>query len=291
MEHFTAAWQTTNRRRHGAASQGVVEKSAPAKMQATRSLDPQTILKPAIPRRSRVHGGPLLAALGLALLISGCSKNREVEASSPATPSIPTVAVAKATRQDMSNQMVLTAEFRPFQEVDVMAKVAGYVKEIKVDVGDRVQQGQLLAVLEVPEMADDIARGKASVDRSQAEVGRARDELQRAESSHQIAHLSYSRIADVAKQRAGLVAQQEVDDAHSKDLVAEAQVAASKSALAAAEEQVRVATAELKRVQTMMEYTKVIAPFTGVVTKRYADRKSTRLNSSHTDISRMPSSA
>jgi RND family efflux transporter MFP subunit len=171
----------------------------------------------------------------------------------------------------MTRQLAVTAEFRPFQEVDVMAKVAGYVKNINVDVGDRVQQGQLLAVLEIPEMADDLARGKAALDRSQAEVSRARDELQRAESAHQIAHLSFSRLADVAKQKAGLVAQQEVDDLRGKDLVAEAQVSSARSSLAAAEEQVRVSAAELNRTRTMLDYARVMAPFAGVITRRYAD--------------------
>jgi len=207
----------------------------------------------------------------LAALSTSCSVNQKVEADEAKAADVPTVAVAKAAVEDMSRQMVLTAEFRPFQEIDIMAKVAGYVKSINVDVGDRVQQGQLLAVLEIPEMADDMARGRAAVDRSQSEVARAKDEVQRAESAHQIAHLSYTRLADVAKQKAGLVAQQEVDDAHSKDLVAEAQVSASKSSLATAEEQVHVNAAELKRVETMLDYTRVTAPFAGVVTRRFAD--------------------
>jgi len=208
---------------------------------------------------------------GLALFISSCSRNQKVEAREEKASDVPTVAVAKATVESMSRQLVLTAEFKPFQEVDLMAKVAGYVKNINVDVGDRVQQGQLLAVLEIPEMADDLARGRAAVERAQAEVARAKDEQQRAESAHQIAHLSYTRLSDVAKQKAGLVAQQEVDDVHSKDLVAEAQISAAKSSLAAAEEQVHVNAAELKRIQTMLDYTRVTAPFAGVITKRYAD--------------------
>lgn len=207
----------------------------------------------------------------MALLNSSCSKSQEVEARAPNSSDTPAVAVAKATVEEMSRQVVLTAEFKPFQEVDLMAKVAGYVKSIHVDVGDRVQQGQLLAELEIPEMADDLARGRAAVDRAQAEVARAKDEQQRAESAHQIAHLSFTRLASVVKQKAGLIAQQEVDDAHSKDLVSEAQVNGAKSALAVAEEQVRVNAAELRRVQTMLDYTRVTAPFAGVITKRYAD--------------------
>ena len=210
-------------------------------------------------------------AVVLAALTSSCSSNPKVEAVETKAPDIPAVAVAKASVEDMSQQSVLTAEFRPFQEIDVMAKVAGYVKSINVDVGDRVQQGQLLAVLEIPEMADDITRGRAAVDRSQADVQRAKDEIQRAESAHQIAHLSFSRLSDVSKRQAGLVAQQEVDDVHSKDLGAEAQLNAAKSNLTMAEQQVHVNSAELQKVQTLLDYARVTAPFAGVVTKRYAD--------------------
>src|SRR5207237_7525997 len=129
--------------------------------------------------------------------------------------------VAKAASTELSRGVVMTAEFKPYQEVDLMAKVAGYVKEIRVDVGDRVQQGQVLAVLEVPEMADDLNRAQAAVERANSEVARAEDELHRAQSAHEFSHLSYGRLDKVAKQRPGLVAQQEIDDAHGKDLVSE----------------------------------------------------------------------
>ncbi len=209
---------------------------------------------------------------GVAVLFSdSCSRTAKVEAEAAKAPDAPTVAVAKATIEDLSRKLVLTAEFRPFQEVDLMAKVAGYVKRINVDVGDRVKEGQVLAILEIPEMADDRARAQAGVDRSQAEVARAKDQLQQAQSAHEIAHLSYTRLAEVAKQKPGLVAQQEIDDAHGKDLVAEAQISGAKSNLTAAEEQVHVNGAELQKIKTLFDYTSVTAPFAGVVTKRYAD--------------------
>ena len=203
-----------------------------------------------------------------ALLTSSCSKTGNVLA---AASDVPTVAVARTTTENLSHDLILTAEFRPFQEVDVMAKVAGYIKRINVDVGDRVKQGDPLATLEIPEMADDQRRASAALERSQAEVARAGDELQRAESAHEIVHLSLQRLAAVAEKRPGLIAQQEIDDARSKDLVAEAQVASAKSGLAAATDQVHVNTSDLERVRTMLDYTRVTAPFAGVVTMRYAD--------------------
>ena len=203
-----------------------------------------------------------------ALLASSCSRTENAPAR---TSDVPTVAVAKTTVENLSHDLILTAEFRPFQEVDVMAKVAGYIKRINVDVGDRVKLRDLLATLEIPEMADDQRRADAALERSQSEVARAGDDLRRTESAHEIVHISFQRLAAVSEKRPGLIAQQEIDDARSKDLVAEAQIASAKSGLAAATDQVHVNTAELQRVRTMLDYTRVTAPFAGVVTKRYAD--------------------
>jgi RND family efflux transporter MFP subunit len=222
-------------------------------------------------RRYFVRGLTVFIAALTSLLGCSCSKPQNAEAEDLNTSDITAVAVAKARLEDMSRRIVLTAEFRPFQEIDVMAKIAGYVKKINVDVGDRVQEGQILALIEVPEMADDQARAQSLLSRSQAELARSKDELQRAESAHQIAHLSYTRLSDVAKQKQGLVAQQEIDDAQSKDLVAEAQVNAAKSNISAAEQQVHVSLAEVQKTKTLLDYTRVTAPFAGLVTRRYAD--------------------
>jgi RND family efflux transporter MFP subunit len=210
------------------------------------------------------------AVICLATSISSCSRSGGAE-TTRTVAEVPTVAVVQATRADLSSDLVLTAEFEPFQEVDVMAKVSGYIKQIKVDIGDRVQEGQLLATLEIPEAQDDLTRAAASIDEANAELATARDELQRAESSHDMAHLSYSRVLDVSKKEPGLVPQQEVDEAHSRDLVAEAQVSGAKSHITASEQRIRVSQAEQARFKTLFQYATISAPFTGVITKRYAN--------------------
>jgi RND family efflux transporter MFP subunit len=235
-----------------------------------------------------MHRIPTLALLPTVLLLSASACARDQAAGRVAGREAPVVAVVKAATEDLSRELVLTAEFRPFQEVDVMAKVAGYVKNINVDVGDRVKQGQLLAVLEIPEMVDERMSAQASVDRAQAEVKRAQDQVQQALSAYDIAHVTYTRLAEVAKQRPGLVAQQEIDEAHGKDLVADAQVSGARSNLAAAEEQVRVNTAELQKASTLLAYSRVVAPFTGVVTKRYADTGSMIQAGTTSSVQAMP---
>ena len=215
---------------------------------------------------------PLLAAaiLSSSAAITSCARGGRAEMTQVAAD-VPTVAVFKAARADLSTDLVLTAEFAPFQEVDVMAKVSGYIKKINVDIGDRVQEGQLLATLEIPEMQDDLTRAAAAIEEANAELATARDELQRAESAHDMAHLSYSRVLDVSKREPGLVPQQEVDEAHSRDLVAEAQVSAAKSHIVACQQRIRVSQAEQARFKTLYQYAVISAPFTGVVTKRYAN--------------------
>lgn len=214
-----------------------------------------------------------VAALGATL--TSCSgpgdRASQDTAVNVAADAIPSVPVARAIRADLSSDLTLTAEFEPFQEVDVMAKIAGFVKSIKVDIGDRVRAGQLLAVLEVPEMADEATKAAASSQQMDAEVITASDQLKQAESAYDLAHLSFKRIQDVSNKEPGLVPQQQVDEYHSRDLVAQSQVAAAKSALLAAQQRTHVSRAEEARLKTVYNYATITAPFTGVVTKRYAN--------------------
>src|SRR5262249_8692365 len=137
------------------------------------------------------------------------------------------------------------------------AKVADYLDNIKVDIGDRVKAGQLLATIEVPELANDIRRAEAAQKRSGQKVTRA-------QASSDDAHLVYTRLTAVAKTQPSLIAQQKLDTALEKDR-------AAASTLAAAQAEVDVAKAELEKLQTMLKYCHITAPFTDIVTKRYAD--------------------
>ena len=76
--------------------------------------------------------------------------NASCRPKSAAEAPVPIVPVARVDARQYCEHDVLTAEFQPFQEVDVMAKVAGYVRIIHVDLGDRVREGQVLAELEDP---------------------------------------------------------------------------------------------------------------------------------------------
>jgi RND family efflux transporter MFP subunit len=190
--------------------------------------------------------------------------------SAPAATSVPTVPVATVGTATLANDLTLTGEFVPYQDVDVMAKVAGYVRSINVDIGDHVQQGQVLAVLEAPEIQSDVARAKAGVAAAQANIVTAEAAVQRAGAAENMTKLSFQRIQDVANKDKGLVPRQDIDVAQSRQMEASAQSASAKSGVQAAREAKAGADQEYIRAQTMMGYTVIRAPFAGVVTKRYA---------------------
>ena len=154
-----------------------------------------------------------------------------------------TVAVAPVVRRELSKEVSVQAEFRPYQEIELHAKVAGYLQEIKVDIGDQVKAGDLLGTLEVPELREDFARGTAA--------------LQRAQASYKDTHLNYTRLASVAKSQPNLVSQQDLDAAEAKDAMSAAAVTEARS--------------ELDKYSTLEAYTRITAPFSGVITKRFAD--------------------
>jgi RND family efflux transporter MFP subunit len=180
-------------------------------------------------------------------------------------------AVVKVSRGKLGAPLTLAGAFKPFQDVDVHAKVAGYIKKIYVDVGSRVTENQTIAILEVPELAAERAGADAAVRRSKQEILRSKGDVERAKSAHAATHAMYERLKQAAQQKAGLVAQQEVDDAQAKDLEGEAQVSSAEAALNAAQQALEVAEANAKQYAALSQYTRIVAPFTGVVTVRYAD--------------------
>jgi RND family efflux transporter MFP subunit len=167
--------------------------------------------------------------------------------------------------------ITLSGEFRPFQEVDVHAKVAGYIRRIYVDVGDHVKTGQTLANLEVPELDAQLQGAEAAIRRSQDAIRRAQGDLKRAESLHQATHLDYTRLKQASEARPGLIAEQELDNAQAKDREGEAQISADEAAFSEARNQLDVASAEQKQLSAMSGYARIVAPFDGVITKRYGD--------------------
>jgi RND family efflux transporter MFP subunit len=210
-----------------------------------------------------------LTALMLAsVLAAGCGSGHGAKADDPANAV--TAAVVRVTRQDLSDTLEIASELEPFQEIEVYAKVSGYVKKLYVDWGTHVKQGQMLAVLEIPELEQQLQEDEAAVHRSEQDLLRVQEELTRAESTYNVAHMSYTRLAEVQKSRPELVAQEEIDVAQGKDIQASAGASAARDGLSAAHQQMLSAKAGLEKDRAMFAYARMTAPFEGVVTEIYA---------------------
>ena len=210
----------------------------------------------------------LAAAIAITLLMHslGDAKARKVDESPRRV-----APVVFVTRGPLENVITLTGEFRPFQQVDVHAKVSGYIRHIFVDVGDKVRTGQELAILEVPELNAQVAGAQADIARSKDAIRRAQSEIERAESTHQAYHAAYTRLKQASEERPGLVAEQELDDSLAKDQETDAQIRSTRAALAESQNQLGMAKATLDRLSALQAYSHITAPFAGVVTKRYVD--------------------
>jgi RND family efflux transporter MFP subunit len=185
--------------------------------------------------------GLLVSAVIIILAVVIFWRGSSHAAANPNT--LATVAVAKADREDLFTELTRDAEFRPYVEVELHAKVSGYVDQINVDFGDKVKAGQLLATIEVPELLDELHNATAV--------------QQKAEADYTNANLAYTRLVSVNQDHPNLVAQQDLDTAQARDLSASAAIAAAR--------------ADAEKFQTLVAYTKITAPFDGVITKRYAD--------------------
>src|ERR1022692_4306499 len=183
----------------------------------------------------------------------------------------PRAAVVQVRRAPLSNTLSIEGEFLPYQEVELHAKVAGYIRNINVDIGDHVHQGQVLAVLEIPELVAQLQAASAGVRHSQDEITHAQNEVSRAEAEYAALHAAATRLRQASEARPGLIAEQELDDATAKDRSTEAQVESAKSALSASRQQLEVSQADRQHYSALSEYSRITAPFDGVVTWRYAD--------------------
>lgn len=140
-------------------------------------------------RRTVILGGTAVVIMIAA--VSYAVKYSSAQASLPAGEA-KTVAVAIARRETLDTDINLDAEMRPYQEIDLRSKVAGYLKFINVDIGDQVKQGQVIASIDTDELTADLARSTAE---------------------YKNAKLEYDRVLAVSKRYPGLLAQSEVDKA------------------------------------------------------------------------------
>src|SRR2546423_3609383 len=168
----------------------------------------------------------LISLLGL---LCGCQDSSSPSSSATQPPPAAIVQTVQPKRGPITRFVTLPAEIKAYQQATLYAKVAGYLKTINVDKGDRVKEGDLIADIEVPEMLADIQRYKAEME---------------------VANLDFQRLSESQKKLPDLVVPQTVDNARGR---------------------LEIAKANLERTETLLNYAKITAPFSGIITRRNVD--------------------
>lgn len=188
----------------------------------------------------------LLAVLAMAIgSLSAChsddkeKKEQQEEQEQQEAVETPTVQIVPVTKGRLSSNITIPGELIPYQQVDLYAKTNSYVKKLLVDIGSEVKQGQLLAVLEAPEINSQLAA--------------AQSRIKQFEAVYFASKATYDRLVSTSK-TPGTVSQNDLEQAEAKKNADEANIDAAKSGL--------------KEVSANLAYLEIRAPFDGVITSR-----------------------
>ena len=214
--------------------------------------------------------GRLLWALLLVGGAVGCRREGAATSSpGPATVEAPApvVRVVKPERKTVRRSIEQPGfNVEAFEETPLYARVTGYVGKWHADLGDRVKKGDVLAELSAPEMEEDLKRKEAAVRQAEAQIKQAQAGVLGAEAQLARAKSQYERIGKIGQ--GGVLDRESVEEARFGQEAAKAGVEKAKADVAAAEAQAEVARANRDYSKTMLRYTRITAPYDGVVTQR-----------------------
>jgi len=251
----------------------------------------------------------ILTALGVTTLASGCG--HQAAPAAPQTPPSTQVTAGKPERKTISLSTTQPGQIEAFEQTPLFAKIAGYVEELFVDIGDPVKKDQVLVRLSVPELHDDLRQKEALVAQAEAEVQQAQSTIAACKAAAETAQSKiveaeagiarsnaelerwkseHARIQELAGKgavtkkledetlnelRAAEASTQEaaakVQSTRTGMYEAQANVGKAEADKGAAEARLQVAKADLARAKTMLGYTEIKAPYDGTVTRRMVD--------------------
>ncbi|MBI3645036.1 MAG: efflux RND transporter periplasmic adaptor subunit [Acidobacteriales bacterium] len=189
----------------------------------------------------------------MVLGLSGCSSDRQPATAVPET--VRNVSVLAVQRADVPDVLEAVGTIRAAQTSQLASQMMGNIVEIRVHEGDRIQRGQVLAVI-------DDAQPRAAVDRATAAENAAAQELTASESALALAESTLKRYQNLYEKKS--VSPQEFDEVKARYQGALAQ----RDMTRAGQAQVKAALAQ---AHTALGYTRILAPFDGVVTEKKAD--------------------
>ena len=183
----------------------------------------------------------------------------------------PELKFTQPSRGPIVRYVTLPGTLKANQQTTLYAKVPGYLKSITVDIGDIVKSGQVIAEIEVPELQADLGRAKAAIARAKAEVTSAKAGIGKAKAELDAAEIELTRLTKARKSSPDLVVPQRIDEATARHEAAKAERTQAQAAADLATARQRETEAELERIEALLAFATVRAPFTGVISARHVD--------------------
>jgi RND family efflux transporter MFP subunit len=184
---------------------------------------------------------------------------------------LPRVDVVRPRRATVAQRLQTNATLEAFEETDLFAKVSGYLSDVRVDIGDHVKAGQVLAVIDVPEMKQELAEAKAQLESKKSSLESARRQL-----DHNKADLALqsalAKDRDQLGEGRGFISDRTLDQVHANAEIAKADLGVAEANRDLAANQVDAAAATVEKIKTLLAYTQIVAPFDGVVARRQVNR-------------------
>jgi len=191
---------------------------------------------------------------------------------SPLKPdNLPRIEVVYPRRATVAQHLQTNASLQAFEEADLFAKVSGYLSDVRVDIGDHVKAGEVLAVIDVPEMKQELAEAKAQLESKRSSLESARRQL-----DHNKADVALQNALAKDREQLGegrqFISDRTLDQVHANADIAKADLGVAEANRDLAANQVDVAAATVEKIKTLLAYTQIVAPFDGVVARRQVNR-------------------
>ncbi len=228
---------------------------------------------PARPRTLRVVLLLLLAvAIAAGIVFWGINARIQTAAAVKETTqelAIPDVSVIHPKPGTVKDEVVLPGNVMAFTDSPIYARSSGYLKQWFVDIGGHAKAGQQLAIIEAPELDQQVSQAKATIQQAQASLDQAIANEQQGKANEELARVNADRWANLVKK--GAVSRQENDQYQAQYQAQVANLNALEQAIAAARSNIAADQANLGRLQEMQSYEIVRAPFDGIITARNID--------------------
>jgi len=180
------------------------------------------------------------------------------------------VDVVRVRRGTVARRLVSNATLEAFEEADLFAKVSGYLKDVRVDIGDHVKQGQVLATVDVPEMEQELAESVAQLESRKRSLEAADRQVEHNKADLVLQEVTFRRQNILNKDR--WVSDQALDEIRAKADVAKADVKLAEANRELAASQVDLAAATVEKNKALLAYARIVAPFDGVISVRRVNR-------------------